>query len=305
TLDNWNPKDPTPCSWTGVQCNPFSQQVVGLDLSAASLLGDLAFQDPPLGALTSLQRLQLADNLFSGSIPDSLSSIRSLQVLELANNDLDGIIPPTLFSNLPSLATVDLSDNTLSGPLPQDVSAMQSLLSLDVSGNRLEGPLPDNLSQLRQVSQLVLDGNKGLSGSLSPAVLGSLPSLQVISARGCSFSGFLPPALGYAPRLQSLDLGGNQLAGGIPPTWGQMGSLTSLVMNGNQLSESIPSALNGLSALQATSDGQSDVAGDGRLLRRLKMGVRIELNWHHPSPLLLNPSPPLAPPPCLPVCMLF
>ncbi|CAI7874842.1 unnamed protein product, partial [Closterium sp. NIES-54] len=73
---------------------------------------------------------------------------------------------------------------------------------------------------------------------------------QVISARGCSFSGFLPPALGYAPRLQSLDLGGNQLAGGIPPTWGQMGSLTSLVMNGNQLSESIPSALNGLSALQ-------------------------------------------------------
>jgi len=58
---------------------------------------------------------------------------------------------------------LDLSNNSLTGPLPESLAAVHGLQELDVSHNRLNGAVPDALGRLETLSRLVLSGNS-LSG---------------------------------------------------------------------------------------------------------------------------------------------
>ncbi|KAJ3095621.1 hypothetical protein HDU97_006768 [Phlyctochytrium planicorne] len=56
---------------------------------------------PDLSALDALTTLDLADNSFTESIPDSVFKLKNLRYLKLNNNQLSGI--PDSFQNLPEL----------------------------------------------------------------------------------------------------------------------------------------------------------------------------------------------------------
>ncbi|KAL0332784.1 UNVERIFIED_CONTAM: putative inactive receptor kinase [Sesamum calycinum] len=94
-------------------------------------------------SLTSLRNLYLQHNFFSGQIPDSLFSLTSLVRVNLAENNFSGPISPA-FNNLTRLGTLYLQGNHFSGPIP-DLN-FPALVQFDVSNNNLTGQIPNGLS---------------------------------------------------------------------------------------------------------------------------------------------------------------
>ena len=130
--------------------------------------------------------LSLHDNQLTGTVPympsllvldmssNRLTDIRfdagpaSLQILYLANNNLTGEL--LQFGSLPTgymdLKMVDLSDNNLSGSLPQDMPPNLSILN--ISNNAFAGTLPSTWSKLQNIAVMTLDNNQ-LTGTLLPS----------------------------------------------------------------------------------------------------------------------------------------
>ncbi|GAX78738.1 hypothetical protein CEUSTIGMA_g6175.t1 [Chlamydomonas eustigma] len=141
--------------------------------------------------------------------------------LSLRRNNLSGQLlaaPVSLWSTLScSLVELDLGQNTLSGSLPPQLSALSSLTHLDLSFNELTGQLPsspfDSMGTLQWIS---LSGNN-LTGTI-PSNLCYLDNslLTTLFLAGNLFSGQLN--LSSCSNLFSLDVTGNLLTSIIPPT---------------------------------------------------------------------------------------
>ncbi|GLJ28025.1 hypothetical protein SUGI_0550320 [Cryptomeria japonica] len=128
-----------------------------LSLKGNSLTGPI----PDLSGLVNLKSLFLDHNMFSGSIPGSLTSLHRLKIIVLSYNLLSGEIPEAMGS-LPRLYALQLDNNRLNGTIPAfNQSAMKVF---NVSDNELSGPIPSTaaLSSLNSSSFL---GNPRLCGS--------------------------------------------------------------------------------------------------------------------------------------------
>lgn len=71
-----------------------------------------------------LERLVLQGNKLSGPLPDittASSAASALRVLDASNNDLQGSLPAT-FGSHPSIVSINLRGNHLTGTLPAEVS---------------------------------------------------------------------------------------------------------------------------------------------------------------------------------------
>ncbi|XLU55010.1 hypothetical protein S245_049658, partial [Arachis hypogaea] len=76
------------------------------------------------------------------TIPSWLWNKTTLESLEVSNNLLLGEISPSI-CNLQSLVNLDLSSNNLVGMIPSCLGSFsQSLQLLNVSGNKLTGNIP-------------------------------------------------------------------------------------------------------------------------------------------------------------------
>ncbi|KAJ6687705.1 hypothetical protein OIU74_016405 [Salix koriyanagi] len=128
----WNSSLPSPCSWTGVQCE--QNRVTVLRLPGFALTGEI-----PLGVfsnLTQLRTLSLRLNALTGNLPQDLANY--LVRLNLAENNFTGEISPG-FNNFTRLRTLYLEDNSLSGSLPD--LKLQKLKQFNVSNNLLNGSI--------------------------------------------------------------------------------------------------------------------------------------------------------------------
>ncbi|KAJ6677150.1 INACTIVE RECEPTOR KINASE-RELATED [Salix viminalis] len=128
----WNSSLPSPCSWTGVQCE--QNRVTVLRLPGFALTGEI-----PLGVfsnLTQLRTLSLRLNALTGNLPQDLANY--LVRLNLAENNFTGEISPG-FNNFTRLGTLFLEDNSLSGSLPD--LKLQKLKQFNVSNNLLNGSI--------------------------------------------------------------------------------------------------------------------------------------------------------------------
>ena len=81
--------------------------------------------------------------------------------LNLSDNDLTGAIPEELGS-LANLTWLWLGYNALTGPIPVELGGLANLTKLWLSGNDLTGPIPAQLGSLANLTWLKLDGNDGL-----------------------------------------------------------------------------------------------------------------------------------------------
>ncbi|KAG7570155.1 Protein kinase domain [Arabidopsis thaliana x Arabidopsis arenosa] len=136
-MTHWSESDPTPCHWSGIVCT--NGRVTSLVLFGKSLSGYIPSE---LGLLNSLNRLDLAHNNFSKTVPVRLFQATKLRYIDLSHNSLSGPIPAQIKS-MKSLNHLDISSNHLNGSLPESLTELESLVgTLNLSFNQFTGEIP-------------------------------------------------------------------------------------------------------------------------------------------------------------------
>ncbi|KAH7865666.1 hypothetical protein Vadar_009514 [Vaccinium darrowii] len=191
---------------------------------------------------SSLVDIDLSYNKLKGSIPEAFGEMVSITNLALAGNQLEGGLPKS-FGNLSHLQSLDLSGNNLTEELHELLQklsgAKKSLQNLVLSDNRLTGPLPD-FTRFSTLMGLYLDNNR-LSGSF-PQNFENLPSLVDLSLSGNQITGSLPDLSSVFPSLEYLALQNNQLNGTIDRGLGQLHKLRVFICAFNSLKDTISEA---------------------------------------------------------------
>ncbi|KAJ1262079.1 hypothetical protein BS78_09G080000 [Paspalum vaginatum] len=145
------------------------------------------------------------------------------------------------------VTSLNLFGISMSGILGDDIGSLTELRILDLSSNSLDGPLPAAIGKLVKLEYLALI-NCGFSGPV-PSELGNLSQLKFFALNSNKFTGSIPPSLGKLSRVTWLDLANNQLTGSLPTSSENGTGLDQLVMaehfhfNYNMLEGSIPDSL--------------------------------------------------------------
>jgi len=179
-----------------------SLQVIGDSFSPAGALPD-SFRN-----LTSLTTLHLESTAIT-TIPTGLFSLltKVTDLTLIANEEFTGDLALT---SLP-LQSLIIKNQKLANPIDSlagSQSLQSSLLVLDLSSNSLSGPIPSSISSLSALTQLHLDNN-----NLEQAVPGSFPhSLQSLSiSNNTNLSGTMPSDLCSSISLKECDLKGTSV----------------------------------------------------------------------------------------------
>uniref|UniRef100_A0A0E0HIA8 non-specific serine/threonine protein kinase n=1 Tax=Oryza nivara TaxID=4536 RepID=A0A0E0HIA8_ORYNI len=194
------------------------------DLNILNLSGNRLTGPIPswLGGMSKLYYLDLSGNLLSGEIPPSLKEIRLL-TSEQAMAEFNPGHLPLMFSVKPDrraadrqgrgyyqlsgvAATLNLSDNGITGTISPEVGKLKTLQVLDVSYNNLSGGIPPELSNLTK--------------------------LQILDLRWNHLTGTIPPSLNELNFLAIFNVAYNDLEGPIP-TGGQFDAFPPRSFKGN------------------------------------------------------------------------
>ncbi|XAR66417.1 Non-specific serine/threonine protein kinase [Bertholletia excelsa] len=208
-LPGWLPFGGDPCSegWQGVQC--VNANITEIVLNGVNLGGELG---DGLGHFVSIIQIDMSNNHIGGSIPSNLPiTIRSLF---LSGNKFSGSVPNTL-SSLGQLSDLFLNDNQLSGEIPDAFQQLTGLINLDLSGNHLSGNLPPSMGNLSSLTTLHLQNNR-LIGTLD--VLQDLP-LKDLNVENNLFSGPIPEKLLNVPNFRRSGNPFNTTVLPSPPTF--------------------------------------------------------------------------------------
>ncbi|MFQ6669626.1 hypothetical protein Gotur_034802 [Gossypium turneri] len=192
-----------------------------------------------VSGLSSLQYLDLssADLHKANDWVQVTLKLPSLLELHLSACGLEDYPSPISVNSTKSLVVLDLSQNRFSS-VPESIFSLHGLVSVDLSGNSLEGPIPDYFGNTSFLE--VLDLRNHLNSSI-PNSLYSLNSLQFLSLSSNQLQGTISSAIGNLSSVTHLDLSNNKIEGGISEILQSLsrcclGSLESLDMSNNQLS---------------------------------------------------------------------
>ncbi|XP_048537191.1 tyrosine-sulfated glycopeptide receptor 1-like [Triticum urartu] len=171
----------------------------------------------------------------------------------LASRSLQGHITPSL-GNLTGLLRLNLSNNLLSGGLPQELVSSRSILIVDVSFNRLRGDLHElSSTHARPLKVLNISSNL-FTGQFPSSTWQVMKNLVALNASNNSFTGQLPTHFcASSPSLAVLELCYNQFRGSIPPEFGSCSMLRVLKVGHNRLSGTLPDELFNATLLEYVS----------------------------------------------------
>ncbi|PIA45335.1 hypothetical protein AQUCO_01700699v1, partial [Aquilegia coerulea] len=189
-----------------------------------------------IGMLQKLQILVFRDNKLSGKLPYSMGNISQLYGVDLSNNMLEGNIL-TSFERCQYLKILTLSHNHLGGSIPTQILGL-SLVKIDLSYNSLTGPIPLEVGNLKTIQKLDVSHNK-ISGGI-PNTLGSCLSLEFLYLQGNFLQGHIPSSLSFLKGIQSLDLSQNNLSGKIPTELVALSYLKVLNISFNHIEGEVP-----------------------------------------------------------------
>lgn len=181
-----------------------------------------------LTKIQGLQYLDLACNNISGQIPESIVNLRAMAPsygfsgpLYSPSTFSFGLIHTAMYGDIVSfietisvltkgqqlefsgeiayMVNIDLSCNSLTGEIPEGISALIALKSLNFSWNHLSGRIPKNIGDLKALESLDLSHNE-LSGEI-PSSISALTSLTSFSLSYNNLTGRIPTG----NQLQTLD----------------------------------------------------------------------------------------------------
>jgi hypothetical protein len=159
-----------------------------LNLSANAFTGEIPLN---ISLLKNLTVVSLSKNTFSGDIP---SGFEAAQILDLSSNLLNGSLPKDLGGK--SLHYLNLSHNKVLGEIsPNFAEKFPANATVDLSFNNLTGPIPSSLSLLNQKAES-FSGNQELCGK-PLKILCSIPSTL---SNPPNISETTSPAIAVKPR---------------------------------------------------------------------------------------------------------
>ena len=161
-------------------------------------------------------------------VPTSIGDLgTSLTKIELHNNDFTGAIP-TEIALLTSLTWIKLEDNALTS-LPTEIGLLTNLKYLYLTGNDIVGAIPTEIGALTELVDLAANDNQLSS---VPSQLGSLrTTLRVLRLNNNAIAA-LPGQLASLTTLRTLQVEDNLLTG-LPAAFQSWGPITRCELSGN------------------------------------------------------------------------
>ncbi|OMO92500.1 Leucine-rich repeat, typical subtype [Corchorus olitorius] len=203
---------------------------------------------------SSLEEIYLGSNQIHGSIPSFLFDLVNLTDLDLSSNNLSGVITSEMLSKPRSLATLDLSNNSLlslSGRETDDFN--YSFHTLSFSSCNISR-FPSFLKTAKKLATLHLSNNK-IKGSISKWESNGWEQLTNLDLSHNSLTG-LEQYPGQ--NLESVDISSNQLRGPLlaPPP-----SLHKFLISKNNLTGDIPTLICNLTSLEVLDLSLNNLGG--------------------------------------------
>ncbi|XP_047940770.1 receptor-like protein EIX1 [Salvia hispanica] len=224
-----------------------------LDLSFNSLILHFA---PNWRPTFQLDSILLAGCNVGPSFPKWIQTQRNSTFLDLSKANIVGEIPAWLWSVSPSLTNLYLSDNQITGIIPNLSSTF--ITRIDLSNNRISGPIPLFYAGVVVVQ---LSGNM-LSGSISSICSVLYESFYLLDLANNQLAGEIPNCWEQMPNLVSLNLANNKFWGEIPPSLGSLHDLYVLQLRGNSLSGEFPSTLRRCQKLIMIDAARNELVGE-------------------------------------------
>ncbi|XP_076958442.1 leucine-rich repeat receptor-like tyrosine-protein kinase PXC3 [Bidens hawaiensis] len=188
-----------------------------------------------------------------------ISRLKSLKWLDLSFNTLHGPIPKSL-GNLFDLEFLDLSYNKFDGSIPIELGLLKNLKFLNISNNLLIGSIPNELKGLVKLQDLQVYTNN-LDGKI-PTWVGNLSNLRVFNAYENELRGKIPENLGAFSELEVLNLHSNYLEGSIPESLFANGKLEVLILTQNRLNGSLPDSVGKCKGFSSLRIGDNELTGN-------------------------------------------
>ncbi|CAA2965039.1 probably inactive leucine-rich repeat receptor kinase At5g48380 [Olea europaea subsp. europaea] len=104
--------------------------------------------------------IRLGNMELEGRFPLGVAGCSSLTSLDLSNNTIYGNIPNNISNILGFLTSLDLSSNQLSGKIPLNLANCTYLNVLKLNNNQLSGQIPAKISQLNLLKEFSAANNK-------------------------------------------------------------------------------------------------------------------------------------------------
>ncbi|XP_044484984.1 receptor-like protein 7 [Mangifera indica] len=216
--------------WLGLSCCNMRElpyilrnhnQLMILELSENKIHGDLPIWLWELG-MENLTFLNLSHNSLEGlgQFPSVGQLPWKLQYLDVSSNSIEGSFP------IPPLGTTVflISNNNLSGEIPQSICDTNTIEVLDLSYNNLSGRIPECMGNF-SINLQVLDLRKNKFYGKIPGTFTEGSNLRTLNLNNNGLEGPVPRSLINCAMLEVLDLGNNKI-NDIFPFW--LKSLTNL-----------------------------------------------------------------------------
>nr|KYP61904.1 LRR receptor-like serine/threonine-protein kinase GSO2 [Cajanus cajan] len=223
---------------------------------------------PDLSVFSSLKILDLSENQLSGKIPEGSKLPSQMQSLFISSNSLEGGVPKSFGNACPIppflrfAMFLDLSKNKFSNSFSFLCAngTVETLYHLDLSNNQLSGQIPNCWNHFKSLSYLDLSHNN-FSGKI-PTSMGSLFDLQVLLLRNNNLINEIPFSLGNCTKLVMLDMAKNKLSGHIPAWIGRkLQELQILSLGKNHFYGSLPLEICYLRSIQLLDLSQNNLFG--------------------------------------------
>ncbi|KAI7979741.1 Receptor-like protein 13 [Camellia lanceoleosa] len=223
-----------------------------------------------------LLTLDIRDNIFFGSILDSIRLLSNLRILLFRGNQLSGSIPIQL-CQLNWINLMNLSNNYFSGSIPpcfsnitfgtvgaSDPAFMQGPIILFGEyetyqyGGLLKSKYVPNDEVLYDEADKVEFVTKSRSSSYKGNILNFMSGLDLSHNK---LIGEIPFELGKLSSVRALNLSHNLLTGPIPKTFSNLAQIESLDLSYNNLSGNIPTELINLNFLEVFTVAHNNLSG--------------------------------------------
>ncbi|XP_073287714.1 receptor-like protein EIX1 [Primulina huaijiensis] len=191
-----------------------------------------------------LHAVNLASCTIGPRFPSWLRTQQNVTDLRMPHASITDTLPDWFEKLYSRVKYLDVSNNNISGRLPQFQEANNTERRLIFHSNNIAGPLRPLPSDI----YLFDVSNNGLSGDI-PAQNASNMKLGVLILSNNQLTGLFPSFLCDAMSMTILDLANNQFHGPLPECIGDMENLSMLDLTNNTLHGEIPSSLSNLSLM--------------------------------------------------------